>query len=92
MIFFFSLKFSDVKTSRDTSIIGRGRGRDRSRSDVRGRGGANGRGAKNSALVQTSGLFSEGTGESKLRKSQSGKLHKFRIENTYFLILLLLFY
>lgn len=67
---------SDVKTSRDTSNVGRGRGRgDRSnKSDARGRGGATtGRGGKNSSLVQTSGLFSEGTGETKLRKSQSGK-------------------
>lgn len=71
---FFSY-YSDVKTSRDTTAIGRGRGR-----GERGRGagatrGARG-GAKNAALVQTSGLFSEGTGEQRLRKS-SGMMQFF---------------
>lgn len=67
--FYHSIHYdSDVKTSRDTTAIGRGRGR-----GERGRGagairGARG-GAKNAALVQTSGLFSEGTGEQRLRKS-----------------------
>lgn len=59
---------SDVITSRDTSATGRGgRGGGRGKSE-RGRGGA---GGKPSTLVQTSGLFSEGTGEAKLRKSSS---------------------
>lgn len=72
---------SDVKTSRDTTAIGRGRGR-----GERGRGagatrGARG-GAKNAALVQTSGLFSEGTGEQRLRKS-SGMMQYILIMNFY---------
>lgn len=68
---------SDVKTSRDTTAIGRGRGR-----GERGRGagarGARG-GAKNAALVQTSGLFSEGTGEQRLRKSSGMMQYLFSL-------------
>lgn len=69
---------SDVKTSRDTSTLGRGRGRggDRRTESTRGRGGA-----KTSSLVQTSGLFSEGTGEAKMRRSSSGKTELCRILN-----------
>lgn len=61
---------SDVITSRDTSATGRGGrggGRGTDRKSERGRGA----GGKPSTLVQTSGLFSEGTGEAKLRKSSS---------------------
>lgn len=50
---------SDVKTSRDTSQTGRGRG---ARNDRGGRGGAK-RGGKSTNLVQTSGLFSQGSAE-----------------------------
>lgn len=61
-----------MKTSRDTTA-NRGRGRggrgDRGKSD---RGGRGGRGGKNS-LVQTSGLFSEGSGETHLRKSSASE-------------------
>lgn len=65
--------FSEVKTSRDTTLIrGRGRGRgERGKSDRGGRG--NGRGGGKNSFVQTSGLFSEGTGETHLRKSSASK-------------------
>ncbi len=63
---------SEVKTSRDTTIRGRGRGGrgDRGKSD---RGGRGGRGGGKNSLVQTSGLFSEGTGETHLRKSSASE-------------------
>lgn len=62
-------KNTEVKTSRDTTIRGRGRGRgDRGKAD---RGGRGGRGGGKNSLVQTSGLFSEGTGETHLRKSSA---------------------
>lgn len=66
---------SDVTTSRDTTGLGRGRGRGGGGGRGRGAGaGKDGPGAKNlskngGVLVQTSGLFSEGTGEAKLRRS-----------------------
>lgn len=74
--FLLWLPDSDVKTARDTSAVVRGRGGrgDRVRGGDAGRGARGGRGGKNAALVQTAGLFSEGTGESKLRKSSSGNL------------------
>lgn len=51
---------------------GRGRGRgERGKLDRSARGG--GRGGGKNSLVQTSGLFSEGTGETHLRKSSAGK-------------------
>lgn len=53
-------------TSRDTSLPGRGRGRGERKTE-RGRSAS----SKPSTLVQTSGLFSEGTGEAKMRKSSS---------------------
>lgn len=64
--------FSEVKTSRDTTVNrGRGRGRgERGKSDRGSRGG--GRGGGKNSLVQTSGLFSEGSGETHLRKSSAG--------------------
>lgn len=64
--------FSEVKTSRDTTVNrGRGRGRgERGKSD---RGARGGRGAGKNSLVQTSGLFSEGSGETHLRKSSAGE-------------------
>lgn len=65
--------FSEVKTSRDTTVNrGRGRGRgERGKSDRGARGG--GRGGGKNSFVQTSGLFSEGTGETHLRKSSASK-------------------
>lgn len=69
--FFLYSVFRDVKTSRDTTQLGRGRGRgERGKSDRGGRGRGAGRG---NSLVQSSGLFSEGTGETHMRRS-SGEL------------------
>lgn len=66
--FFFGvyLHRSDVKTSRDTSQTGRGRGA--RNNDRGGRGGAK-RGGKSSNLVQTSGLFSQGSAEHAARST-----------------------
>lgn len=75
---FFSNR--DVKTSRDTSTLGRGRGRG---GGERRTEATRGRGAKTSSLVQTSGLFSEGTGEAKMRRSSSG-IHLQQNNNTAF--------
>lgn len=53
--------YSDVRTSRDTTVLNnRGRGRGNRGA---GRGGERGGGARSSSLIATSGLFSEGAGD-----------------------------
>lgn len=54
---------SNVKTSKDTTIRGRGRGRGADRGARGGRGGGS------SSLIQTTGVFSEGAGAVNIRQS-----------------------
>ncbi|XP_054733453.1 DNA-directed RNA polymerase III subunit RPC4 isoform X1 [Anastrepha obliqua] len=66
-------KNTNVKTSKDTTVRGRGAGRGGrgGRGSARGgRGGA--AGGANSSLIQTTGVFSEGAGAVNIRKPSSG--------------------
>lgn len=65
-----------MKTSRDTTSRGRGRG---DRGGKLDRGGGRGRGAGrggNSNLIQTTGVFSEGAGAIAIRRSTSSSYNR----------------
>lgn len=69
---FFLVVYSDVKTSRDTTVNPRGRGGGRGRGAATrgGRGGQGGRGG----LIASTGLFSEGAGDGMNKRTMTSRL------------------
>ncbi|XP_037815983.1 uncharacterized protein LOC119606510 isoform X2 [Lucilia sericata] len=72
-------KNTNVKTSKDTTLRGRGRGRGAERG---ARGGSRGGRGGSSSLIQTTGVFSEGAGAVNIRQASRSSGYSRDVEDT----------